>query len=529
MDSEDNTQKGKILIENFVQLISQGTFDSPGKNASNPEAGSELASFRINLDEFNQSANSFNQDPSLIMGSIPISPIMGLNLANKNFTTESSNYSKSNQDKLKNIIIMPHEEENDLDDEITNSVGLLSPNLKRMKFNQFTPTFPVKPEENNLSWEDIRAVYQQIPSNNGLSSIVNIQIPDFQDISSIPSGPKSSDLASSIDIPKILETEAIDRIPSIRENAFEAVVVPDKRRSPLKNSEKSFEEIRPMDNAYKKEEDLDKLYQEAKKKLETRKKSLDRTEKLLEEARKVLEENKKPEIVFEEVFRPQGSLRKKQHKISKLGEDEKNLNNSSSSEEISNVSQANILPDNEFYGRVNDTLFINNGNENESIVLIKDPIPAEKKQKLIITCGNPNIKSSTQYKTHNALKQGLEPLHSSSKILRKKSLSNAKSIFNDRSSHPQSRGRGTMPPTSIQDFSSPAAKTQLKTPVIALPKLRKGSLKSRSKSKTNPYSAEWSQSTLKNHFNVHMKINKEHSSVKVLVTKVAKKKVKLLK
>ena len=68
-----------------------------------------------------------------------------------------------------------------------------------------------------------------------------------------------------------------------------------------------------------------------------------------------------------------------------------------------------------------------------------------------------------------------------------------------------------------------------KSPSIKLSKLKSSSCKALSKSNLNPYSAEWNQNTMKNHFNLQMKINTQYSNAKILVTKLVKKPVKYKK
>ena len=186
--NEKSAAKGKITIQNFDDLISQITFDSPGKQANILEGGgSELASFRINLEEHTQSPNSFNQDPAIFMGSIPISPIT---CVPKNFTAQATSLNGLNP-KVSTINIANHEDQDELDV----SIGFLSTGMNKIKFQQFTPTFPVKEDERNLSWEDIKTTKVEYPTRKSnldeMNSIININIPDFEDISGIPRASKT--------------------------------------------------------------------------------------------------------------------------------------------------------------------------------------------------------------------------------------------------------------------------------------------------------------------------------------------------
>ena len=165
----------KIKIENFVRLISQETFDSPDKIGLNVDPSSE-ASFRINLEDQSHSPTSFNQDPSLLMGSIPISPIIAVKLDNRNFTTESVTIKKPK--KISSVKSVMNDEQNYKFDEFPD---LLSPNLKKMKLNMYTPTFPVKSEDGNVSWDNIAVTFHHETEKNSVKQM-NIDIPEYNEL-----------------------------------------------------------------------------------------------------------------------------------------------------------------------------------------------------------------------------------------------------------------------------------------------------------------------------------------------------------
>ena len=145
----DKAPKTRIIIHNFEELISSENYESPNKEV-NFDLGSDLASFRKYPDDPNHSPDSFNQDPAILMGPIPvspISPIISIAPVQNNFTNQSIN--KLNpRAKINSIDIKPSDED---ENEVEHPFDILSPHLKQLKFTQYTPSFPLKNEDPNIT------------------------------------------------------------------------------------------------------------------------------------------------------------------------------------------------------------------------------------------------------------------------------------------------------------------------------------------------------------------------------------------
>lgn len=200
--------KKHIKIDNFIELISLGTIDSPDKYIINDEAVSGLASFRINLEA---GSNSKCGTPTR-MGALQISPIIAIVQPNRNFSTETRSYLQTGQKIPEKIILPDHEE---IDEEEGKAMNLLTPNLKKLKFNQFTPTFPVKSED-NISWDDIS--FPKLGENYTKGNLINEGSIGFEDISNIEKDDHSGGTGTFTDLPSIIER-------NINKSQFEEKVV----------------------------------------------------------------------------------------------------------------------------------------------------------------------------------------------------------------------------------------------------------------------------------------------------------------
>lgn len=168
-------KKPGLIIDNFSDQVSNKTdeYQEPIKLDSELN----LASFRIQLDDLNPSKESVSNSPSDMRG-LNISPIALIIEPFRNFTSESKEYDRSiSKPQFINIVSADSDEENE---DIEKSISLLTPNLKKLKFNQFTPTFPLKCEENFMSWDDVSILKQQ----KGVDDVnkVKNQVSDFLDL-----------------------------------------------------------------------------------------------------------------------------------------------------------------------------------------------------------------------------------------------------------------------------------------------------------------------------------------------------------
>ena len=410
--------KGRITIQNFDELLSQVTFDSPGKKPYTLEGESpELASFRINLEDHPHSPNSFSQDPSILMGPIPISPIICIT---QNFTVEATSQTKSNL-KVNTIHIPFYEDDEDLEE----SISLLSPGFEKIKLHQYTPTFQTKDDDKNMSWEYIK-VNNVEPAKKSLVSgdlnpFVSINIPDFQDL---PGVSKAS-----------MHSEDILKSP-------EALEFP----GSIDTDNGDFPEIRILPESPK---------------VKNRHRSID-------EGKNNLKEPVKKE----------------------------------------NVKDPKIC------GKTTSHYEENKANELRR--------PTGPKTKLVITSSNPNLKS-----INHPQNEGRTSVNIS--IVRHKPISLKKK---------------TLPPPILKnadDIDSIEVRKTLTEPVLntslvvknnkaraksKLPEIRKYDPRKKHKSepKINPYSSEWSQQTLKTHFNVIMKSSNQLANATTKLKKLGKKK-----
>lgn len=411
--SAPKLSKSKIQIENFVKLISQETYDSPDKQATLLEVGSELASFRKNIEENSHSPNSFNQDPQILMGLLPISPITYTPF--KNFTTVSSTLAKV-PSNVKPINLVPYDD----DDDIEQSMGLLSSNFNKMKLNMHTPTFPVKSEESNMSWEEIKTMHNEKKLEK-VKTVVKMEIPDFNDISSIPGASKSFEDTYS----KVLELNSITDIPAAQEINKEGLPGL-KENSPKRSNNWGMSFQHEMNNKF--------------------------NETIVLESSILLPEEQK------------GSIQRR---------------------------------------------------------------PVGKRTKLLIPSQNPNLKPVKTLKAEKSYQELSSKIHPGPQ--RKKSI------------HAANMGKGHSNPPEKKlkkkSFTEPALfianspEIIQKKTISKLPGLRKSepTIKHKSEPKINPYSSDWSQNTLKNHFKVKMQISNQATNARVVITKFVLKKKKMIK
>jgi IQ calmodulin-binding motif len=414
--------KKKIKIEKFVELISQNTFDSFGKALNNAEAGSDLASFRVNLENAEQSTNSFNQDPSMLMGSIPISPIIAIS---SNFTLHTIPHSNKNIERINIVDIENSEDE---------SAGLLSPYLKKMKFNQFTPTFPLKNEENNISWDKIKLPGLQ-ENENAFKAAENIHVPEISSVN-----PESNRITSFSDLAAMQNIELVNKDPSPS-----SLKIPNNKNiQGVKNTDReiNYLKIHTQENTHKPEV---------------------------------------PKTINASFFNTP---------------DELLIGNSSK-------------PDKEDDYKYNDTVFIN-----ESFVLeiSKNSSKKEFDKKSLSVSKFSSIKLEKFIPHRNTLNSIKKPQSS----LKKK-------FFNK----PEEKKYLQVPKSNLITISN-SNPNLVRTPskTTNLPKIRKSVSKKRKTINCNPYSSEWMQKTLKNHFKLKLKLANENSAAKYLVTKFVKRKIR---
>lgn len=186
----ENKNKSNIKIENLTSLSIQNPVDFKD-NLKNIDLGSELASFRMQLDC--QGSNSAS--PSH-MGLLQISPIEAIIQPSRNFTTESANFLQSHFNP--NFIQIMPTETDDEDEDLEKSINMLTLNLKKAKSSQYTPTFPLKADE-NVSWSDI--------SDQNIQEIAK-KVPETD------KSLNSRDIGTLSDLPTLIDEHIFDQIPN---------------------------------------------------------------------------------------------------------------------------------------------------------------------------------------------------------------------------------------------------------------------------------------------------------------------------
>jgi hypothetical protein len=408
----------KSKVDSLIELISLNSVDSPEKYVQNVDLGSDLASFRINLEDIgNSGITSNSQSPN--MSCIGISPITA---NTKDFTSETSKITNDPK-KLQKLKLIPQEPQ-DSDDSSDNSMHLIAPSVMKSKLNQHTPTFPAKPED-QLSWEKIviekpeplaegsdeRRREEQI---NPSSFILNFEKADFPCISfKLQESPPPTPM-----IPAFFE-----EIPEIK---VEPVVVNEYQR---KDSRESKDE--------RDKSDFSNL-------------SMQLSESVLQS----FEKNNETIVLSDSIMgsvnygKPEGKKEPSKRRAS-----------------------GNSL------GRPLKRLSIQS---NARVGISVTPMMKQTKSvKEFMKVGPIRMKTKVKVLNHFS---------------------------------------------STQDLKVEASKK-----MNPLPKLKEINVKSRTKIQMNPYMSDWNKSTLKTFFNVDMKIHKDPSGIKALVTKCVKKRVKHLK
>ena len=408
-------KKSGLIIDHFSDLISNQTEEHKGPIKVDSELN--LASFRIQLENQNLNKESVPNSPSDMRG-LQISPIALIIEPFRNFTSESKEYERGiSQPQFINIVSPASDEENE---DIEKSISLLTPNLKKLKFNQFTPTFPLKTDE-NISWDDLSVRKGQVEVEDVHK--VNNQTPDFSDISNIERDSRSNGIGTYSELPTLLDAQVA----------------------------KSGET--PKD-----------FSQEAEKEIE---------------------------------IKPQ--------EIQDLAEDP--------------LPEPNSINISHSFVKNNETLIFPSEPKIEAAKTCYSEKSLKKKRLLFKTPSIPNmipIKKGSFSGNQSSIFTSNTPL-----IRMKKSSSGS---INPARIKPKSR-------TSIDvkiNGSPELQKSKSKSKTMKLPKLKE-EVKAKTKTQFVPYMNDWSKSMLKTHFNVELKSNKDPSSIKSLVTKVVKKRNKIVK
>lgn len=408
--------KSRIKIENFIDLISLGTVESPEKYINVDEIEPGLASFRINIET---GINSKRGTPTC-MSNLQISPIIAIVQPNRNFSTESQAFLNATDKKPEKLLILP-EDQTEEDEE--KSISLLTPNLKKMKFNQFTPTFPLKPDE-NISWSDIS--YPKLGEHDGKAPFVNENegFAGFEDISNIEKESHSGGIGTYIELPSILECG---------------------------------------------------------------------TEKIREEEKVV-------EVRVDPIVNDLGNKPQVESSLLSMQLSESGCNQS--------------------YAKFDETIVFSDSLCKDSMQR-PSPMPKEQnpRRPLFKTNSNPSIRP---IKRLSLISKIAKTETSATPISHSKGVKKDKRMIFRPDSICNSRGLS-------QYLTSPEMKAKEKSFNSKLPKLRDPLGKAKSKTIGNPYLPYWSKSTLKTHFNLDMKIQKDTAGVKALVTKCVKKRVKIIK
>ena len=407
-------KKSGLIIDHFSDLISNKSEEQQGPIKVDSDLN--LASFRIQLENQNSSKESIQNSPSDMRG-LQISPIALIIEPFRNFTSESKEYEGGiSQPQFINIVSPASDEENE---DIEKSIFLLTPSLKKLKFNQCTPTFPLKSEE-NISWDDLSIRKEQV----GVEDVhkVNNQAPDFSDISNIERDSRSNGIGTYSELPTLLDAQVA----------------------------KSGET--PKD-----------LSQEVEKEIEIKAKGI--------------------------------------HDLS--------------DDPLPEPSSINISHS---FVKNNETLIFPQENKIEATKNCNSE-KSIRKRLLFETTSIPSIvsiKKNSFLGNHSNIFTSNTPL-----IKIKKSSSGS---INPARIKPKSR-------TSIDakiNGSPEMHKSKSKSKTLKLPKLKE-EVKAKTKTQFVPYMNDWSKSMLKTHFNVELKANKDPSSIKSLVTKVVKKRNKIVK
>ena len=432
-----NTLKSKV--DALIELISLGSVESPDKYIQQVDLGSELASFRINLEEIgNSGLASHSQSPN--MSCLGISPITS---STKDFTSETYKILIKQAKKPAKLNFI-HQDHPESDDSSDNPMHLMAPSMKNSKLNQCTPTFPAKPED-EISWEKI-VLEKPVPANQNDFS-------DFSDFSNFPKRQNCGNLLFNI------ETN------NFSSSSFKLQDSPPP--TPLLPSDvQEYPEmkIEPMVN--------------------------------------FLNENMK-----------ESTKRSREGKDSREDRDKSDFTN------LSMQLSESII---QSFEKNNETIVLSDSILwNAQSEKVKEEVENDTKRR-----GSSNliVKSVKRLSFHGNLRQGLSVTPMMKNTKSNKDLRPVNRIGLRFKSKSKDVGHFA----STQEYKT-ETKIKEKGFHAKLPKLKEISSKLRPKVQINPYLSDWNKSTLKTFFNVDMKIQKDSSSIKALLTKVVKKRVKIMK
>jgi hypothetical protein len=403
-------KKSALKIDNFSDLLANNFEEKEEIQKISSE--SQLASFRIQSQSSNKSSNP--SSPYDMRG-LPISPIRVVIEPERNFSSETKEFEKEiSQPKFINIMSAPSDEENQ---DIEHSISLLTPNLKKLKMNQFTPTFPVK-NDDNISWDDVSMIKEQA----NLMKENKIQNPlEFSDISNIEKDSRSAGIGTYSEFPTLLDAQIIKTGETPKDSSQEAQ--PELKVKPLEDHQ---------------------IQQE----------------KMLE----------KESFELTQTF-------------------------------IKN----------------NETLIFETEEKNER----RRTCYSEKSTKKRLLFKTPSTPSMIPIKKITIVNSS--SIFSSNTPLVKIKKSKSGSVNPARI---KSKSRVSI---DLKTTGSPEAlKTKAKAKTMKLPKLKEET-KAKTKTQFVPYMSDWSKTTLKTHFKIELKASKDPNAVKTLVSKIVKKRSKILK
>ena len=422
---QSNSLKSKA--DALIELISLGSVESPDKYIQQVDLGSDLASFRKNLEEIGSSAlASHSQSPN--MSYLGISPITS---TTKDFTSASYTI-LINEAKKPAKLNFIHQEHPESDDSSDNSMHLNAPSMKYSKVSQCTPTFQAKPED-NISWE-------KIP----------IQKPDLQ--------------CETLNSPK---------------RPFRGNLLLNLNQNNFPNISFKLQDSPPPTPL------LPSGIQEY------------------------------PELKVEPFVNFSSDKIREVTKRSKEGKDSREDRDRSDFTNLSMQLSESII---QSFDKNNETIVLS-----DSIIWNaqsgKEVESATKRR----ASSNQIVKPVKRLSIQSNFRLGVSKTPLMKQVRSQQELRKVKNRTGLRT-----RGKSKDPSqfASTQEFKLASRDKGLNA---KLPKLKDGRLKIRHKVQVNPYMPDWSKSTLKTFFNVDMRIQKDSTGIRALVTKCVKKRVKILK
>ena len=432
---QSNTLKSKA--DALIELISLGSVESPDKYIQQVDLGSDLASFRINLEEITNSAlASHSQSPN--MSCLGISPITS---TNKDFTSETYTI-LINEAKKPARLNFINQDNPESDDSAENSMNLMAPSMKYSKINQCTPTFQAKPED-EISWE-------KIPIE------------------------KPSDSPTHIDAPNSIKRPFhANLLVSIDQNNFPSISFK------LQDSPPPTPLLPSGIQEY-------------------------------------------PELTIEPVAYFSNDKNREASKRSREGKDSREDRDRSDFTNLSMQLSESII---QSFDKNNETIVLSesiiwnaqSGNDKE------EKVESRTKRR---GSSNQIVKTVKRLSIQSNLRQGLSrtPL-----MKQTKSQKELKPVNVNRSGcRLKGRSKDASQYSSTKEFKF-EGKGKDKGFNQKLPKLKDSNSKLRHKVQMNPYMPDWGKTTLKTFFNVDMKIQKDSTGIKALVTKCVKRRLKIVK